>query len=335
MRALAGASLIAARAAFIFSAHSRRHRRLGGEAAIGAVATSTEDPMFDHLQRAARRAGSPLSRLAGVMLVALALAAAPGAASAQIEPMRQHSSSVGITEGQLVRLDVYFRTAVGQSDLPPGPCRVTLQLVDERGGVVAESVVSLAAGRVAQLDYRPTLRPGQRATVRAVLHGERDAAGLAPQLIPSLEVIDVASGRTTVASPGTLRAVSPQPSPPEDLGLFGLASLQVGHVTASYVGLPTDRGLPPGPCNVTILIVSGDGGLLARREATVEPGATLSLDLAAGELPAGVRRRMYARILTDGRDQGFVTGAVEVLDQATAKSAVLFPADFVQSWGWE
>ena len=52
--------------------------------------------------------------------------------------------------------------------------RVVVGKIGFPGGVVATSVVSLAPGRAAQLDYRPVLRPGQRASVRT-----RDAAAAA------------------------------------------------------------------------------------------------------------------------------------------------------------
>ena len=77
------------------------------------------------------------------------------------------------------------------------------------------------------------------------------------------------------------------------------------------------------------------GSALVARDVTLTPGVAVALDFAAGEVVPGVRRRMWASVTTDGREQGFVTSSVEVFDQTSGKSAVLFPADFVQSWGWE
>ena len=126
-----------------------------------------------------------------------------GRAHAQIDPYRLHSSTVGVTDGQFVRLNAYFvESADGRDQLPPGPCRVTLRFLDQRGAVVAESVETLTPNRDIFLDYRPAgLRAGERATVRVVLIGERDASGRAPRLIPTIEVVDVASSRTTIAAP--------------------------------------------------------------------------------------------------------------------------------------
>lgn len=289
-----------------------------------------------HRPRCRTFAALRLAAAAVAVLVALALLA-PRAAHAQIDPYRLHSTSIGLTDGQYVRLNAYFDRAAdgGRAELPPGPCRVTLRFLDERGAVVAESVATLRAGRAALLDYRPTLRPGARAAVRAELIGERDDAGVAPALIPSIEVIDVATGRTTIGSPGTIRGFNPQPEPPGDLGLFGLASGQAAHVSVAYVGLSSDSGLPPGPCNVQITLLNGDGAIVASRRATVAPGETIALDLVGAATPPGVRRRLLAKVTTDGREQGFLASAVEVVDEATGKSAAMFPSDFVQSWGWE
>lgn len=272
---------------------------------------------------------------ARIALAALiSLAAAP--AHALIDTIRYHSSPVGVTDGQYARLSAYFvQSESGRPELPPGPCRVTMRLLNQAGATVAESVVTLGPGRDTVLDFRPAgLRAGERATVRAVILGERDASGLAPRIVPSLEVVDVETGRTTIASPGLIRGFNPQPEPPGDFGAFGVSSLQVARVSAAYVGLPSDTGLPPGPCNVTLTLYGG-GAVLATREVTVSPGQTVSLDLPAGYMAPGARRRMWARAASDGRAQGFLSASVEVFDAPSGKSAVLHPAAFVQSWGWE
>lgn len=71
------------------------------------------------------------------------------------------------------------------------------------------------------------------------------------------------------------------------------------------VGLPSDSGLPPGPCNVTLALYSGNGSILVSREVTVSPGQTVSLDFPAGSMVPGVRRRMWAKTSSDGRTQGW------------------------------
>ncbi|HVV85865.1 MAG TPA: hypothetical protein VHE35_22555 [Kofleriaceae bacterium] len=284
--------------------------------------------------------------------LALALAAfAPHSAHAQIEPVRISSASVGVASGQYVRLNAHFVTAIDSRGFPPGPCRVTLRLLDERGGVINEQVVSLAPGRAALLDYRPELRLGDHRTVRAQVIGERDANGFAPNIIPSLEVIDVATGKTGIVSPGTIRGFNPQPDPPGDdgsthgfnpqpeppgdFGLFGIADSQVARLTASYVGVTSDSGLPPGPCDVALTFWNGDGSVVATRRVTLQPGASISLDVPAGSLPAGVRRRMWTSVTTDGHEQGFLAGSVDIFDQTTGKSSALLAGSFTEYIGLE
>lgn len=289
------------------------------------------------------RLGADARWLRGLPAMALALAlalcalAAPSAAQAQIHPTRLRSSALGVADGQYARLNAYFVKAMpGTSELPPGPCRVTLRFVDATGAVAAESVVSLDRGRAAFLDFAPRgLRPGERATVRADVIAEPDARGVVPAMLPSIEVIDAATGRTGPVDPGSIRGFNPQPEPPGDLPLIGLASQQVARVSASYLGRPSDSGLPPGPCVVSLALLSGDGAVVVSREFTVAPGQTATLDLAAGSLPAGIRRRLSARVTSDGRAQGVVTPSVEIFDASTGRSAAVLPANLVQSWGWE
>lgn len=283
----------------------------------------------DTLRASLNRSG-PVITLAVLLLLG---AAAP--ARAQLDTIRFHSSPVGVADGQYARLAAYFvESESPRPELPPGPCRVTMRLLDAAGSTVAESVISLGPGRDAVLDFRPEgLRAGDRATVRAVILAARDTNGLAPRIIPSLEVVDTATGRTTISTPGLVRGLTQQPS--GSFGTFGLASMQVARVTAAYVGLPTESGLPPAPCNVTLALYSGNGAILASREVTVSPGQTASIDFPAGYMVAGVRRRMWAKTASDGRAQGFVTASVEIFDAPTGRSASIHPAAFVQSWGWE
>ena len=83
---------------------------------------------------------------------------------------------------------------------------------------------------------------------------------------------------------------NPQPEPPGDLGTFGLASLQVGRVTATYVGLPSDTGLPPGPCAARLTIYSGNGAaMVVRDDAT---STTSMVGIRRGARPLASRSPM-------------------------------------------
>lgn len=276
--------------------------------------------------------------LGAAFAIALGLGlAAPATARAQIDPYRPwlYSSAIGVADGQYARISAYFEKAAS-GDLPPGPCRVTLRFVDGRGAILAESATRIGAARAISLDYRPVgLRAGERATVRAVLRAEPDDNGVPPLVIPTLEVADSASGRTTLLSPGSIRGFNPQPEPPGDFGITYLASMQVARVSASYVDLPSERGLPPGPCRAVISFKGNGGEVLGRKEVTLAPGETIALDFAAGYMVGGVRRRLWATVTTDGNQQGFVTKSLEIFDQASGQSTALHPSQFVQSWGWE
>lgn len=258
------------------------------------------------------------------------LLAASSAAHAQIDPIRQDTGAVGVTSEQYIRLNAWF--VRGQDgELPPGPCRITLRFYDTRGAIVAESTEELVPSRATLLDYRPAgLAPGERMTVRAEIIAEPDRNGVTPPVLPSVEVIDVATGRTAVVDPGSSSALEPTRA---DFSTFGMTHLQVARLSATCLGHVDDRGLPPGPCRMQLAIVSGNGRALVTREVTSAAGETVSLDFAAGEMVTGVRRRMWATVSTD--EASFVATSVEIFDQPTGKTVALLPGQIAQSWGWE
>lgn len=269
-----------------------------------------------------------------MLALALGLLLAPSPAEAQVEHPRYHSSAVGVADGQYVRLNAFYvDSEPSRPELPPGPCRLTLRLLDAAGATLSESVVSLPAGRDTVLDFQPEgLRPGERATVRAEVIAEPDSNGLAPIVKTTLDVVDKATGRTAVADPGTPNGGG---LPRTDTGIFALTSLQIGRINATYVGFPDESGLPPGPCRVTLTLFNGAGRVLVTRDVEASPGQTVSLDFPAGFMVEGVRRRLWAKATTDGREQGFVTAAVEVFDEDSGRSTVLYPGQIAGSWGWE
>lgn len=115
---------------------------------------------------------------------------------------------LGIAEGQTLRINAL--NLGNRSSNPATGCEVTLRFLDAKGVVLRESVVQLPAGQGAFLDLRrapASAQPG-RASVRAVLlfgfaGGGAPAGPDARQnfdcnIIPTLELFDDSTGRTTV-----------------------------------------------------------------------------------------------------------------------------------------
>ncbi len=284
-----------------------------------------------------------LSRfLRATLLPALGLAlvlGAPGAARAQIDPLRYHSAAVSVTDGQTARLHAYFVEADdGRAELPPGPCRLTLRFLDARGGVLATTQLEHVPGRDTLLDYQTRdLRPGERAALRAEIVAFPDANGRAPRVIPSVEVFDTRTGRTAVADAGQVRPMhdTPEADGGHRFGTVGLISRQVARLNATCIAPPGDTGLPPGPCNVHLALVSGNGAPLVTHDGEVAPGETVSIEFAAGAMVEGIRRRLWAEASQVRAAGGFLTTSLEIYDESTGQSSMLLPGDIVQSWGWE
>jgi len=110
-----------------------------------------------------------------------------------------------VTEGrgQTMRLNAAFTDA--DSDLPPGPCRVTLSFYDGDGRLVMQTIETVELGQTVSLDVPAgelpaTVRKRLRATVRV----EALPGGLIPCVMPSLEVFDADTGKTSLFYPGAM-----------------------------------------------------------------------------------------------------------------------------------
>lgn len=110
-----------------------------------------------------------------------------------------------VTEGrgQTIRLNATFTDL--EADLPPGPCRVTLSFYDGDGRLVLETVETVELGQTVSLDVPAgelpaTVRKRLRATVRV----EALPGGLAPCVMPSLEVFNADTGKTSLFYPGAM-----------------------------------------------------------------------------------------------------------------------------------
>jgi len=127
---------------------------------------------------------------------------------------------VGITAGQTARLSVVNAYPSPPPQLPnPPPTRLTLMFVDANGipiniaGALLQSTVTLNPGQSAFLDLNgdaypsppPTYPspPPNRVKIRALVSDcEGCDSGL---LVPTLEVFDNATGKTTLVMPDTPR----------------------------------------------------------------------------------------------------------------------------------
>ena len=149
---------------------------------------------------------------------ALALVAFAGIAGAQSYQPGVGFAIVGIAAGETARVNALN---LGIGSLPgPSGCTVTLQFLDAEGQLLQQRVVTLTAGRAAFLDVRRDGLPGgDRAQVRALLlFGYFGGANPGPDvlqrfdcnIVPSLEIIDDRTARTTVI----LTDTKPLPSPP-------------------------------------------------------------------------------------------------------------------------
>jgi len=151
-------------------------------------------------------------RALGLALLLSALAVSAASADAQIDIGTYNLSSVGVARDQVARLTVVW-TRVTPPDpcLPPGPCRTygpfntTLALVDAGGRVVARQSVALTQGRPAALNFAPSeFGAGGRAQLRAQVTVDPDAEGFIPCIMPSLEVFNADTGKTSLFYPGAM-----------------------------------------------------------------------------------------------------------------------------------
>ena len=115
---------------------------------------------------------------------------------------------LGVAEGQSLRINAL--NLGNRSSTSATGCEVTLRFLDTKGTVLRENVVRLSAGQGAFLDLRRAQvsdQPG-RATVRAVLLFGFGGGGAPPgpdvrqnfdcNIVPTLELFDDSTGRTTV-----------------------------------------------------------------------------------------------------------------------------------------
>ena len=141
---------------------------------------------------------------------------------------RMSFGMVGITQGQTARISVANVIAQNDSNYPPGPTRVAIIVVNSRGqvfrnrsGEVIRLVVDLERGDSTFLDLNfDEFPPGPvrlqlRAVVTAFPPGPIDNALPPGPIVPTVEVINNANGRTVFALSGPL-SIRQTPPPVND-----------------------------------------------------------------------------------------------------------------------
>jgi hypothetical protein len=251
-------------------------------------------------------------------------------------------STIGVARGQMARLNVFYHNV-----LPPGPCRpgedcrptgsfvMSLNFADCEGNIIARNEVNLIPDKGGVLIFSPaSFQPDGRACARATVTVHPDANGFLPDLVPSVDVLDVSTGQSALVNPGAIRGFNPQPEPPGDshLGLFNVVKGQTARVSAAFVDMP--HGLPPGPCRVTLSFYGGDGQLISQSIQTLDPGKTAQFDFPTTNFPAGLQKRIRASVQVEPLEGGLipcVMPAVEVFAADTGKGALYYPGTMIGS----
>ena len=265
--------------------------------------------------------------------------------------------AVGVAFGQSVRFHVVNLTPP-DPNIPPGPCRVQLALLDLGGkpvnnarGLPAVQEGSIDPGQSLTLLFSNTglARFGGRLIVRGQITLTSDSAlppGPCSHVIPSLEVTDDFSARTEAyVSPGEIAGFNPQPDPPGDLrlafeyGLVGIAFGQQARLHVVSVPTPatvsTNADVQPGPCRVTLSFLSASGesitkgkGIPVTEDVEVNPGGFAELTLnSIGLVPLGRRLLIRAQV-TSPTDTGVPPGPcraftsdLEIVDDFSARTS--------------
>jgi hypothetical protein len=122
---------------------------------------------------------------------------------------------LGVVAGQTIRLNAVSVLDPATSEVPPGPCRVTLWLLDADGAVLARSTETLQPGAATFLDFAVPAAPpidtnggATAATSRTAVRAVVEVEGVGGRFVPpdpcraTLEIFDAATGRiAALASP--------------------------------------------------------------------------------------------------------------------------------------
>jgi hypothetical protein len=133
------------------------------------------------------------------LLATIVLTAILARAQGFIAPQQHNSSVVGIASGQTARLNVLYPSI--PAPLLQVMCAVTASIVDDQGTVLKTQDFQMLGGKSASLSLNAdTELPGAHAAqIHALtLTPAASSAGGFCQVLPSLDIVDNATGRTLV-----------------------------------------------------------------------------------------------------------------------------------------
>ena len=132
-------------------------------------------------------------------LVTIIFSAVLAGAQGFTAPQQHNSSVVGITSGQTARLSVLYPPI--PAPLLQAMCAVTLSIVDDQGTVLKTQDFQMLGGKTASLSLNADtdLTGGHTALIHALtLTPATSSAGGYCEVLPSLDIVDNATGRTLV-----------------------------------------------------------------------------------------------------------------------------------------
>ena len=308
------------------------------------------------------------SRSAAILSLLLVTLASAHTASAQSTiPLRMGTykfSTIGVARGQMARLNVFYENifppgpcAPGENCFPPGPCTpgrncfppgpcapgencptgsftVSLSFADCEGNIVARNDINLTPYRGGSISFTPSsFMADGRACARASVTVQPDANGFLPDLAPTVDILDIATGQSTLINAGSIRG---DWSGPGDLslGLFNVVKGQTARVSVAFVDMPD--GFPPGPCRATLTFYGGDGQQISESTIPLNIGQTAQFDFPTTNFPNGARARIRASVKvesSEGELIGLLMPAVEVFASDTGKGTLFYPGAAMGSMG--
>jgi hypothetical protein len=129
-------------------------------------------------------------------------------------------------------------------------------------------------------------------------------------------------------------AWNPQPDPP--FAMVGIAQGQTARLNLVNTASST-AGVPPGPCRARLRFLDADGNVVARQAVEVRAGQSTFLDFSPSTVPVNtlgdavgpIRAEIRAAVtfLDDQVPPDPCRVNVEIFDNATGKTTVMFPPD--------
>jgi len=132
-------------------------------------------------------------------LAAIVFGAVLARAQGSFTPPQQHDSSVvGIAAGQTARLSVLYPSI--PAPLLQVMCAVSVSILDDQGGILKTQDFQMLGGKTASISFNADDLPGgHTALVHALtLTPATSPGGGYCEVLPSLDILDNATGRTLV-----------------------------------------------------------------------------------------------------------------------------------------